>query len=441
MNLVTATRRAIERRMSISDFDSVLDMIAGGGTPSYTGKLIGPSNAMAIPTFWSCVKALGDDFATLPMEPFEWVEPGVSKREARDHYLWPLLTEEANPRMSSWDFKQQMEVWRNVWGNCYAYVDTNGRGQVTALWPWRPDRVKVWLRDPNDFRSELVYAYVPLDRSQKPIVAPAERMLHVRNMSLDGLVGLSTVQVFRHTLGLAEAQTEFAGRFYGNGATVKGVITTPGKLGVKGEQNLRESIEQYRGLSNAHRMLLLEEGVTYTPQTMPLNDAQFIESMGFTGEDIARILMMPQHRVGLLAHATNNNIVQMAMEYVQFTLGTNAANWQGRLHCSLLSARERDSIALFPDYNYLLAGDPNMRAALYTVLANTGAFGADDIRHREGENPLKGGIGKTPRVPLNTVPLGSDRASGKAEPPPAAPVVQPAAPTTEPKTNGHAALQ
>jgi len=433
MNIVRAARLAIERRMSISDFDSVLDMLTGGGTPSHTGKLIGPSNAMAIPTFWSCVKALGDDFATLPMEPFRWDDGYISKQEARDHYLWPLLTQEANSRQSAWDFKQQQEVWRNVWGNCYAYVDTNGRGQVTALWPWRPDRVKVWLKDPNDFRSELCYAYVPMDRSQKPIVAPQDHILHVRNMSLDGLVGLSTVQVFRHTLGLAEAQTEFAGRFYGNGAQVKGVLTMPGKLGDKGEANLRKSLEQYRGLSNAHKMLILEEGVSYSPQTMPLNDAQFIESMGFTGEDIARILMMPQHRVGLLAHATNNNIVQMAMEYVQYTLGTNAANWQGRLHCSLLSTRERDSIGLFPDYNYLLSGDPEMRAALYTVLANTGAFGPDDIRHREGENPLKGGIGKAPRVPLNTVPLGSERASGKNPEPKPAP---PAVPVVEPKVNG-----
>src|SRR5690242_16521281 len=103
--------------MSLSDFDSVLDMIAGGGAPSYTGKQIGHRNAMGISAFWACNNVLADDFATLPVLPYQWIEPGVSRREARDHYLWPLLTEEANRRMSAHDFKRQMETWRNVWGN------------------------------------------------------------------------------------------------------------------------------------------------------------------------------------------------------------------------------------------------------------------------------------------------------------------------------------
>lgn len=429
MNLVRAARKAIEQRMSISDFDMVLDMLAGGGTPSHTGKLVGPANAMGVPVFWNCVKNLAGDFATLPMEPFRWLEPGVSKNEARDHYLWPLLTEEANPRMSSWDFKQQMEMWRNVWGNCFAHIDTNGRGQVTALWPWRSDRVKVWLKDPSDFRSEVMYSYIPFDRTQNPITVPQDRILHVRGDSLDGIVGLSPVSVHRHTLGLALAQTEFSGRFYGNGASVHGVITYPGKAGEKGYQQLRKSLDEYRGLSNSHKMLILEEGVTYAPMTMPLKDAQFIESMGFTGEDVARIFNMPQHRVGLLGHSTNNNIVQQAMEYVQYTLGPNAANWEGRFHCSLLSARERDSILLSPDYNYLLAGDPATRAALYTVLANTGAAAPDDIRHGEGLNPLPKGLGKLPRVARNTQRIDAD-AQQQKEPKPQPGLVP------EPKPNG-----
>lgn len=432
MNLVRAVRQVVERRMSLTDFDSVLDMIAGGGEPSYTGKLIGPKNALSISAYWACVNVLADDFATLPVMPYRWIEPGVSRQEARDHYLWPLLTEEANARMSSHDFKKQMETWRNVWGNCYAEIETNGRGQVQALWPWHPAQVKVWLKDPNDVRSEVFYTYYPSDRQTKPVTLSQDHMLHVRGTSLDGISGLSPVEVFRQTFGLRAAKTEFSGRFYSNGARIGGILSASGKLSKKSEESIRDSNEQYRGLPHSHRLMILEEGMTYAPMAMPMRDAQFIESMGFDDEDIARIMKVPQHRIGLLSHSTNNNIVQQSMEGVQYTLGPNAANWCGRMHCSLLSARERDSIFIEPNYDYLLSGDPEMRAKLYTVMGQVGAWAPDDFRHREKMNPLAGGIGKTPRVPLNTAPLGSEAANS-----PQASAKFPA--ETEPKPNGHAA--
>lgn len=402
--------------MSISEFDSMLDLFSGGGAPSYTGKAVTPQSALGVSAYWACVNVLADDWATLPVMPYNWIEPGVSRMEARTHYLWPLLTEEANFKTSSHDFKQQMEVWRNVHGNCYAEIETNGRGQVVALWPWRPDRVKAWLSDPSDVRSQVNYSYIPMDRTQKPITLSQDHILHVRGTSLDGIMGLSPIQVHRQTLALSGAMTEFAGRFYGNGTAINGVLQHPLTLGTKAEASLRESLEKHRGLENSHRMLILEEGMTYKETGMHLVDAQFIESINATAEEVARIMKVPQHRIGLLARSTNNNIVQQSMEYVQYTLGPNASNWCGRMHCSLLSARERDSVFLEPDYNYLLAGDPQMRAALYTVLANTGAYGPDDIRHGEKKNPLPNGIGKLPRVPLNTVPLGSEQANNPKPP-------------------------
>ena len=436
MNLVRATREAIERRMSISDFDGVLDMIAGGGAPTYTGKLVGPRNALGVSAYWACVNVLADDFATLPTLPYRWIEPGISRQEARDHYLWPLLTEEANPRMSAHDFKKQMETWRNVWGNCFAEIEFSGRGQVKALWPWHPDRTKVWLKDPNDVRSEVFYTYVPRDRTVKPVTLSQYQVLHVRGTSLDGIIGLSPVEVFRQTLALRMAKTEFSGRFYSNGARINGTLNAPGKVTEKSEKSIRESMEKYRGLSNSHRLMILEDGMAYKEMTMPLKDAQFLESMNFDDEDIARIMKVPQHRIGLLARSTNNNIVQQSMEYVQYTLGPNAANWCGRLHCSLLSARERDSVFLEPNYDYLLQGDPEMRSKLYTVGAATGAFSPDDIRHGEKKNPLPNGLGKLPRVPLNTAPLGSDAANN---PQPVKPETAEPKPEEQSKPNGHAA--
>lgn len=426
-DLVRATRNAIEKRMSLSDFDSVLDMLASGGVPSYTGKQVSPLNAMQVGAVWACVNVLADDFATLPLPPYRWIDPGTSREEARDHYLWPLLMDQANPRMSAHRFKKTMETWRQLWGNAYAEIDSNGRGQITALWPWRPDRVRVWLKDPGDYRSEVYYTYFPVNRKYDPVTRGEHQMLHVRGISLDGIMGMTPVEVHRQTIGLSMAMTEHAGRFYSNGATVKNVLRHPGKLSDKAEASLRERMKEYRGVENAHKMLLLEEGMEFADVGMKMADAQFIESMNMADLDIARMYKVPAHRINMLDRATNNNIEQLAMEYVQYTLGPNAANWTGEIHASCLSGRERQSIFIEPDFTNLLNGDHAARAAYYTALSNVSGLSPDEIRMREGYNPLPGGIGKLPRAPLNTVPLGTPA------------TLQPI--DTSKKTNGVAALQ
>ena len=340
--------------------------------------------------------------------------------------------------MSSNRFKCLMETWRQLWGNAYAEIETNGRGQVIALWPWRPDRVRVWQSDPSDPRAPIYYTYIPFDRRRPPVTLSEDHILHVRNTCTNGFMGLSPIEVHRQALGLSLAMTEHAGRFYGNGAVVKAILTHPGKVNVKSEKSLRESLKQYVGLANSHRVMILEEGMQYQEVGMKMGDAQFIESMGFSVNDIARIFKVPSHRINSMGAATENNIERLGMEYVQYTLGPNAAKWCAEAHHSLLSAREQDSntsgsVFLEPDYSYLLAADTAARAQYYTSVANVGALAPDDIRHREGLNPLPKGIGKMPRVNQASIPLGSELAAGKA-PVPSAPAAPPTSTDNPPPT-------
>lgn len=404
--LVTATRMAVERRMSIADMDSILDMMVSGGSPSWTGKLVGPKNSMGIPAVYACVSILADDLAAMPMITYRWTDPGKSRDQARDHYLWPLLTEEVNSRMSAFEFRQVMETWRNLWGNCVAEIEMNGRGQVTALWPWRADRVQIRTENPADPRSPVWYVYIPMDASVKPIAMPADRIFHVRNISLDGIIGLTPVEVHRQTLGLMMAQSESAARFYGNGMQIKGALEHPGKLTGQAELNIRESMKQYTGLQNAHRLLILEEGMKYKEVGMKMADAQFIEGMRYNAGDVARIYKMPAHKIGLLDQATNNNIEQLSIDYIATTQFPITANWCGRIHCSLLSERDRKTIFVEPDFTKMMMADHTARAAYYNAMK--WVLGADEIRQREGYNPLPDDYGALPRVALNTAPMDSE---------------------------------
>jgi HK97 family phage portal protein len=405
MNIIRAAREAIERRMTVADFDSVLDMLASGGAPSYTGKLVSPRNALSVAAVWACVNVLSDDWATLPLNVYRWLQPGIQREEARDHYLWPLLLDQANPRMSAFRFQKTMMTWLELWGNAFAEIEISGRGQITALWPWRADRVKVWQEDPNDVRSKIWYSYIPLERQNQPITLDEDHILHLRNTSIDGISGMSPIEVHRQAIALAMAMQEHAGRFYANGAMIKTVVTHPSHLNEKSLESLKESLKTYTGLANSWRTMILEEGMSMENIGMPMKDAQYVESQGLSGADICRIYKVPPHRVGYLDRATFSNIEQQSMDYVCYTLAPIAANWTGEVHCSMLSSKERQTIFVEPDFTNLLMGDHAARAAYYTALTNCSAISPDEIRRREGYNSLPGGVGKMPRAPLNTIPL------------------------------------
>ncbi len=403
MNLVKRAAQQVGAGMSLSDFDRVLDSMYGG-QPSYTGKLVSQQTALAVSAVWSCTNILSGDIATLPFVTYRYVKDG--REPAKDHYLWSLLQQETNPEITAFRFKQMMQTWLCLWGNAYAEIEISGRGQVTALWPWRPDRVSVSRA--GGPMGPLQYTYRMQDG--KKFTVPRDRMLHLRGFGTDGVLGLSPIEIHRQTVGLSLAVTEHGGRLFGNGAVPLGVIQHPSKLGPKAEASLRSSwMAEHGGLENAHRIAILEEGMKYTEVGLKPVDSKYIEILGLTNEDVARIYNVPQHRIGLLERSTNNNIEQQALEYVQFTLGPLAENWHQELEMALLSLRERQQITVRPNYLHLLRGDHAAMAVFIGAMVDRGIVNADEVRENYLDmNAQADGVGKDYYKALNVAPVQED---------------------------------
>ena len=418
--------------LSITDFDRVLDMWYGGN-PTYTGKPVSQSTALAISTLWACVDALSDDVSTLQLPVFRELPDDQGKMRAKDHYLWKLLNRAANPEMTAKRFKRLMETWRLLWGNAYAEIEISGRGQVVALWPWRPDRVRIVRATPN---SPLVYQYKMLDG--RTVSVPQYRMLHLRGLSLDGITGLSPIEYHRQTMGLSLAITEHGARFFGQGARPLGILSTPNTLGPEASARMKADWERiHGGVENAHRVAILEEGLKWQDVGATMVDAQYIETRGLTDEDIARIYKVPQHRIGLLKRATNNNIEQLSIEYVTYTLLPICEEWKEEIEFSCLSEREADTISVGFNFRNLLRGNYDSITRLIGATRQNGIFDADEIRDFFFDlNPLSDGRGKKVWEPVNMV---SELGDNEPEPLPAAPAApaQIVAPDDGPNGNGN----
>ncbi len=388
--------------LSLSDLDRMMDQMYGG-QPSYTGKLVSQSTALAVSAVWSCIDALAGDIATLPLMTYRRIAKG--RERATEHYLWGLLQDGANPELSAWRFKHLMQTWVLLWGNAYAEIEINGRGQVTALWPWRPDRVTVSRVSKG---GPLQYTYKMTDG--KLFTLPHERIFHLRGLSTDGVMGLSPIDVHRQRVGLALAIEEHGARFFGQGARPLGILQHPNKLDDAAYLRLKKDFtDQHQGLENAHRVAVLEEGITWKETGANMVDAQYIESAKLTEEGIARIYKVPPYRIGLETNATNASLEEQSLGYVLYSIGPWTVDWESEIHWSLLSTRELKDIFTRFNFMRLLRGNHEALAKFIATVRQWGIMTADEIRSDYLDlNDLPDGKGADVWQPVNMMPEGGD---------------------------------
>lgn len=184
-----------------------------------------------------------------------------------------------------------------LWGNAYAQIIRNGKGEVLALYPLMPDRMKV-DRDDN---GQIYYEYLVSDSDgnigkQGSIKLNQSDVLHIPGLGFDGLVGYSPIAMAKNAIGMAIATEEYGAKFFANGATPSGILEYPGT--VKDPEAMRESWSRGFSGSNSHKIAILEEGMKYTPISISPNEAQFLETRKFQINEIARIFRVPPHMVG-----------------------------------------------------------------------------------------------------------------------------------------------
>ena len=270
-----------------------------------------------------------------------------------------------------------------LWGNAYAQIIRNGKGEIIALYPLMPNRMTV----DRDDKGQLYYQYntskddVPNMKGSMVNLKPSD-VLHIPGLGFDGLVGYSPIAMAKNAIGMAIACEEYGAKFFANGATPGGILEHPGT--VKDPQRVRDSwTSAFGGSSNANKVAVLEEGMKYTPISISPEQAQFLETRKFQINEIARIFRVPPHMVGDLEKASFSNIEQQSLEFVKYTLDPWVARWEQAIVRSLFSADEKTQYFVKFNVDGLLRGDYQSRMNGYAIGRQNGWMSANDIRELE----------------------------------------------------------
>lgn len=366
--------------------DNPQNRTAGSGYTFYmggstAGKPVNERSAMQMTAVYSCVRILAEAIAGLPLHLYQYTNDG-GKERAIKHPLYFLLHDEPNPEMSSFVFRETLMTHLLLWGNAYAQIIRNGKGEVIALYPLMANKMTV----DRDEKGHLYYEYFRGDDeaikpAQSVILSPDE-VLHIPGLGFDGLVGYSPLAMAKNAIGLAIATEEFGAKFFANGAAPGGVLEHPGTI--KEPQRVREAWQsQFGGSGNSHKIAVLEEGMKYTPISISPSEAQFLETRKFQINEIARIFRVPPHMLADLEKSSFSNIEQQSLEFVKYTLDPWVIRWEQSLQRALFNENEKGRYFFKLNVEGLLRGDYASRMSGYATARQNGWMSANDIRELE----------------------------------------------------------
>jgi HK97 family phage portal protein len=271
-------RLGLAKPRDVPRLPEIQDNVRDSGTifsfgRAVSGEQVDEKSAMQIATVYACVRLLAESVAQLPLHLYRYTDSGTGKEMALDHPLYSIIHRQPNPEMTSFTWRETMMVHLLLYGNAYCQIIRDGRNSVVSVYPLLPENVEV----DRDEHGEIYYIYhaytdeTPGEKN-KDIFFRREEVLHVPGLGFNGLVGFSPIAMMKNSLGSTLAVEKYGSAFFKNGAQPSGVLEHPGVL--KNPEKIRQNwSDVYGGANNAHKIAVLEEGMSYKAISLPPEDS------------------------------------------------------------------------------------------------------------------------------------------------------------------------
>ena len=336
-------------------------------TPTHAGITVTPDQAMRLSAVWSCVRLLADTVSTLPVDVYRDGAPIAT----------PPLLQRPAAGLERVEWLHAVTVSLLLRGNAYGAITARSGATLLPAQVELLDPDKVTVRRDENGRVEYRVAGE---------VWPAEDLWHVRAYPVPGgVAGLSPVEYARQAIGLGLAAEKYGARFFGDGATPQGIITSDRPLSQNDAENVAN---RWRTLHEGSRKVaVLSGGLTFTPISINPEESQFIDTQRFTVAQIARVFGVPPELVGGDAgnSLTYANVESRALDFLRYSVQP----WLVRLEVALSALLPRNQQVKF-NPNALLRATTAERYAAHEIALRAGFLTVDEVRALEDLPPLEG---------------------------------------------------
>ncbi len=290
-------------------FGSVLESFTGAWQRNVEVKL---DTVLTYSTVFRCISLISSDVSKMRMKLVELTD-GIWNETSSPSFT-PVLTK-PNRYQNRIQFFASWIISKLAWGNAYILLERDARKVVVRMYVLDPTMVTPLVAPDGAVYYQLKrddLAGIPADA----VAVPASEIIHDRwNTLFHPLVGLSPI----YACGISAIQglkiKNNSAVFFGNGSQPGGVLTAPGAIGDDTAARLKAHWEANYSGANVGKVAVLGDGLKFEAMAMKAVDAQLIEQLKWTAEDVCSCFGVPAYMAGVGAAPLNNNVAALSQQY------------------------------------------------------------------------------------------------------------------------------
>lgn len=303
------------------------------------------------------------------------------------------LWNQPNPFMTGDAFRETTQQHEELVGEQWWVAAKHERFDIPVeLWPVRPDRMNP-VPDPETFLSG--YEYTSPGGQIVPLGLDEVFFLRRPN-PIDPYRGWGAVQTILTDLDASRYSREWNAIFFRNGAEPGGILEVDRRLEDDEFDEHRERWnEQHRGVSNAHRVALLENGIKWVDRKYTARDMQFAELANISDEKIRGAFGFPKPMTGAVDDINRSNAEAGEVVFARWLILTRLRRTRAIVNRQLLPMYGRLGQGLEFDFDNPVPADLEAEAAQLTSRANaaavlrTAGWDPDDVLSTVGLPPMR----------------------------------------------------
>lgn len=299
-------------------------------------------DALKEATYFACMKVLSESIGKIPIKIMQHTrQTGTLAR--REHRYYRVLNERPNPYMTATTFWAMMELWRNHYGNAFAWIDERDP-QHPKLWPMHPKDTQIYF-DNACRLADVPDVYYRYSIGGQSFVISSAEVLHFKNfLTKDGVTGIPTREQISGVIdGGCKAQ-KMLNRLYESGMTAKAVLQYTGGLNDANVEALKKGIQEYaagKDKSGTGGIIPIPMGFTLTPLNIKLTDSQFLELKQYSALQIAAAFGIKPDQIGDYTKSSYSSSEAQQISFLVDTMLFIIKQYEEEISEKLLTPDER----------------------------------------------------------------------------------------------------
>lgn len=337
------------------------------------------TSAMRLSAVYRCADLISNTVALMDLQLIKDVNG--YKLPDKNHPIYFVFSKQPNSYMTRFTLIKSMVLSMLLKGNAYCYINRDKRGNVESLSLLDASQVDVKV---DEIKGTVSY-------SCRGRGLDYENVIHLKNISYDGLTGISTIQSAGLTLETSTSAEQHANRFFKEGANLQGIVTTQAKMSPQQTEEFKQSWRAAYGDGKTGGMAFISGGVDVKPISISPTDAQLLETRQFNVIEICRFFGVSPIMAFDLTKAGYNNAETSSLAFLQETIQPILEKIELELWKTVLKPSEKAVYDFKFNVDDFMKVDKTTTASYYSQLFNMGVMTTNEVRAKLGMPEVENG--------------------------------------------------